>query len=82
VALEYIIPEEFVDSDGPPVLFGQTMHHHSYLPMYILHVWMWKWNPSGLFADFNQRVRGCPSSYSSGLAGGVSFSRTLPLLHG
>jgi hypothetical protein len=62
VALEYIIPEEFVGLDGPPVLFGQTMHHHSYLPVYILHVWIWKWNPSGLFADFNPRVRDCPSS--------------------
>ncbi len=62
VALEYIIPEEFVDPGAPPVLFGRTMHHHSYLPVYILHVWLWKWNPSGLFADFNPRVRDCPAA--------------------
>lgn len=62
VALEYIIPEEFVDSSNPPGLFGQTMHHHSYLPVYILHVWNWQSNPSGLFADFNPRVGGCPAA--------------------
>jgi len=62
VALEYIIPEGFVDPANPPVLFGRTMHHHSYLPVYILHVWIWKWNPSGLFADFNPRVPACPTS--------------------
>lgn len=61
VALEYIIPEEFVDPANPPVLFGQEMHHHPYLPVYILHLWNWKWNPSGKFADFNPRVRDCPS---------------------
>ncbi|MGB8362869.1 MAG: hypothetical protein WCE80_15825 [Acidimicrobiia bacterium] len=62
VALEYIIPEEFVDPVSPPVLFGQELHHHSYLPVYILHLWVWKWNPSGKFADFNPRVRDCPST--------------------
>jgi hypothetical protein len=62
VALEYIIPEEFVNPSSPPILFGQMMHHHPYLPVYILHVWIWKWNPSGLFADFNPRVPACPTS--------------------
>lgn len=62
VALEYLIPEEFVDPSSPPVLFGQTMHHHPYLPVYILHAWIWKRNPDGMFADFNPRVPACPSS--------------------
>ena len=62
VALEYIIPEGFVDPNDPPMLFGRMMHHHSYLPVYILHVWIWKWNPDGLFADFNPRVQPCPTS--------------------
>lgn len=62
VALEYIIPEESVDPAHPPVLFGQELHHHSYLPVYILHAWIWQWNPSGLFADFNPRVHDCPST--------------------
>lgn len=61
VALEYVIPEEFVNPSNPPVLFGRAMHGHAYLPIYILHVWIWKWNPSGLFADFNPRVAACPT---------------------
>jgi hypothetical protein len=61
VALEYIIPEGFVDPASPPVLFGQRMHAHPYLPVYILHVWIWKWNPDGMFADFNPRVQPCPA---------------------
>lgn len=62
VAVEYIVPEEFVDPADPPMLFGQMFHHHSFLPVYILHAWIWKWNPSGMFADFNPRVRACPST--------------------
>jgi hypothetical protein len=66
VAVEYIIPEEFVeDSAGNvvalPELFGQEFHKHSFLPVYILHAWIWKWNPDGKFADFNPRVRACPN---------------------
>ncbi len=60
VAVEYIIPEEFVDPANPPVILGQPMHHHSYLPVYVLHAWVHKWNPDGVFADFNPRVRACP----------------------
>jgi len=62
VALEYIIPEGFVDPANPPELFGQTMHPHAFLPVYILHAWIWKWNPDGMFADFNPRVQPCPAA--------------------
>lgn len=58
VAVEYIVPEELYT--GQTVL-GRDLHHHSYLPVYILHAWVWKWNPDGVFADFNPRVRDCPS---------------------
>lgn len=67
VAVEYIVPEGFVE-DGAgnvvalPELFGQEFHKHSFLPVYILHAWIWKWNPGGMFADFNPRVRPCPAS--------------------
>jgi hypothetical protein len=59
VAVEYIVPEEFVDPDEPPMLFGQMLHHHPSLPVYILHAWIWKANPDGVFADFNPRVGAC-----------------------
>ncbi|MGI9641607.1 MAG: hypothetical protein ACR2N9_02370 [Acidimicrobiia bacterium] len=66
VAVEYIVPEEFVENAAGevvslPSLFGHDFHKHSYLPVYILHAWIWKWNPAGTFADFNPRVRDCPS---------------------
>lgn len=61
VALEYLIPADLVDPTDPPRLFGKLMHPHPYLPVYILHVWLWRRNPSGMFADFNPRVRDCPA---------------------
>jgi hypothetical protein len=61
VAVEYIVPEEFVDPDAPPMLFGEMLHHHPFLPVYILHAWIWKTNPDGRFADFNPRVGSCPA---------------------
>jgi hypothetical protein len=60
VAVEYIIPATEVDPENPPVLFGHEFHPHSFLPVYILHVWVRKANPSGTFADFNPDVRPCP----------------------
>lgn len=60
VAVEYIVPDGLVDPANPPMLFGQHFHHHGYLPVYVLHVWAWKYNPSGMFADWNPRVNPCP----------------------
>lgn len=61
VGVEYIVPADAVDPANPPMLFGRHFHEHPYLPVYILHVWVWKYNPSGLYADFNPRVGACPS---------------------
>ncbi len=60
VAVEYIIPETEVDPANPPMLYGQMFHPHAFLPVYILHVWVWKTNPDGMFADFNPDVAPCP----------------------
>lgn len=63
VAVEYVVLQSEVS--GPPELFGQTFTPKTFdtpagpLAIYKLHVWIWKWNPSGLFADFNPRVRDC-----------------------
>lgn len=43
-----------------PVLFGQEFHENPTLleePFYLLHAWIWKHNPSGIFANYNPRVR-------------------------
>lgn len=60
VGLEYLVPEEFVNPLDPPELFGQQFHEHPVLPFWILHAYIWKPNPSGMFEDFNPSVRMCP----------------------
>ena len=61
VAVEYIIPSDLIDPDDPPELLGEELHPHSFLPVHILHAWVWKHNPTGTFADFNPRVGDCPA---------------------
>ena len=64
VAVEYLVIAEQWDASNahPPVLHGQHFH---YVPApnrtgldayYELHVWAWKRNPHGTFADWNPRV--------------------------
>lgn len=60
VAHEYIVPVEAWTEPDPPMLFGQPFHQHPVLPLYVLHAWIWKDNPSGLYEDFNPTVRLCP----------------------
>jgi hypothetical protein len=59
--VEYLV----MDADGDPeslehhVLAGQHLHGPKIGPIpahYLLHVWIWKHNPSGTFADWNPRV--------------------------
>jgi len=43
----------------PPSIFGQQMHIEDELGLWILHVWVWKLNPNGVFNDVNPDVT-CP----------------------
>lgn len=64
VGVEYITPAPVWDAihDGPPILNGQHFHllgtpNRYRLPaLYELHVWAWRENPNGTFADWNPRV--------------------------
>jgi hypothetical protein len=57
VAVEYIIPyTAHARSDTPPVLFGQQFKQNDTFQLWGLHVWAWKNNPSGLYADWNPQV--------------------------
>ncbi|WP_411963714.1 hypothetical protein [Haloferax sp. YSMS24] len=56
VAVEYI-------STSPFTLFGRESHPPNAVPFYTLHVWVWKANPEGTFADFNPTVR-CPPEHA------------------
>lgn len=64
VAIEFLVLAEQWDAanEGPPVLEGHLVHflgapNRLRLPAnYQLHVWAWKKNPKGTFADWNPDV--------------------------
>lgn len=64
VAVEYITLADVWNgvNEGPPVIAGQQFHltgepNRSRLPsFYELHVWAWRRNPMGTFADWNPHV--------------------------
>lgn len=62
VGVEYIVPSGFVDPANPPELFGQEFHLNAALDVWVLHAWIWKANPAGVFADWNPRVPACPTT--------------------
>lgn len=53
VALEYIVPIAAWQGATPPSLLGQEFHRNDVLGLYALHVWLWRHNPRGMFADWN-----------------------------
>jgi hypothetical protein len=57
VAVEYIIPYTFHSRESaPPVLFGQEFKQNDTFQLWGLHAWVWKENPSGMFASWNPKV--------------------------
>jgi hypothetical protein len=59
VGMEYVVPKaawDLVSPDAPPTLLGEEFHEHSFLPIYKLHIWLWRNNPRGMFADWNPKV--------------------------
>jgi hypothetical protein len=60
VAVEYVVPFDAVPEDQPaPTLFGESFRKNQTFGLWTLHVWAWKENPDGVFADWNPRVS-CP----------------------
>jgi hypothetical protein len=66
VALEYIVFKHVWDPEdtgkAPPELFGQALKYseklveHGIPPFFALHVWLFRGNPDGIFADYNPEV--------------------------
>jgi hypothetical protein len=64
VGVEYVVIAEAWDANhqAPPMLMGQLFNYvggpnrYRIPAFYELHVWAWKSNPSGVFADWNPRV--------------------------
>jgi hypothetical protein len=57
-AVEYIVPKPV--SPNPPSLFGQTFLSNDALNLWVLHAWIWRPNPTGMFKNYNPSVRPCP----------------------
>ncbi len=58
--VEYILPYKYWPRDStPPELMGRALFQENERNYWYTHVWVWKNNPAGLFADWNPDV-GCP----------------------
>lgn len=55
--VEYIVPFSAWTRDEPPTVMGQKLKRAPALGIWYLHVWIWERNPSGLFADWNPKVK-------------------------
>jgi hypothetical protein len=57
VGVEFIVPFTAVPaSSTPPRAFGLDFKQNFVFNVWALHVWVWKNNPSGIFADWNPDV--------------------------
>ena len=56
VAVEYIVPLSAWTSPHPPRLFNRDFRVNEAFQVWALHAWVWKENPSGMFADWNPMV--------------------------
>ena len=55
--VEYIVPYTARSRDAePPRIMGQELKRADGLQLWYLHVWVWKENGHGLFADWNPAV--------------------------
>lgn len=55
--VEYIVPMSAWSQSVPPKIMGQNLKREESLRVWYLHAWIWESNPSGLFADWNPRVK-------------------------
>jgi hypothetical protein len=55
--VEYIVPLSAWKKSEPPTIMGQKLKRAESLGFWYLHAWIWEASPSGLFADWNPRVK-------------------------
>ncbi len=56
VGVEYIIPEADWPYLDAPVFLEQHLHFNPHVGIWALHVWIARFNPEGIFADWNPEV--------------------------
>src|SRR5258706_8051096 len=57
-AVEYVVPVAAWNAThtGWPQIMGHQFHLNPSLDAYVLHIWIWQNNPSGMFEDWNPTV--------------------------
>ena len=55
--VEFLVPISAWTATEPPRIMGQALKKADRLGIWYLHVWTWEPSPSGLFADWNPRVK-------------------------
>ena len=56
VGVEYAVPIDAWVEEEPPSIMGESLRRSERLGIWYLHVWVWRENPQGLFADWNPAV--------------------------
>jgi len=54
VGVEYVVPLSATAT--PPSLYGIPFHRNEAFQLWVLHVWAYRANPSGMFTDWNPTV--------------------------
>jgi hypothetical protein len=55
--VEYLVPIPAWTREEPPMIMGQKLKKAENLGIWYLHVWNWEPSPTGIFADWNPRVK-------------------------
>jgi hypothetical protein len=55
--IEYVVPIDAWKNSDPPTVMGHAMKRFDRAGFFYLHVWIWEHSPSGLFSDWNPRVK-------------------------
>ena len=56
VGVEFALPYALWNQPHPPTFLGATFQREDEFGVFALHVWVWRNNPDGLFAEANPRV--------------------------
>ncbi|MGH7469325.1 MAG: hypothetical protein ACRENP_15340 [Longimicrobiales bacterium] len=56
VGVEFAFPYSMWSGQEPPKFLGNSFQPEDEFGVFALHVWVWKFNPEGLFAESNPRV--------------------------
>lgn len=56
VGVELVVPYSLWPGQTPPAFLGHTFQPEDEFGVFGLHVWVWRTNPSGLFAETNPRI--------------------------